>query len=340
MTTIDVPAPVSGGLLLSYRCSCRCRHCMYACSPDWEADWIGEDKLERGLSVLSDKIIPAPAGPDSMGLNHGLHFTGGEPFLNYELLCSAVEMADEKGIPSLFVETNAFWCTDKEEAEERLRHLKALGLKGMMISVNPFYAEYVPFERTQRCIEAGADVFGRHTAVYQQNYYVQFQRMGLEGTLSLEDYLERAGTDALTRGVEMFLMGRAARELREYYPHHPAHTFFGGHCRPPVLRPWHNHFDNYGNYLPGYCGGISLGNWLELDDIIENGIDADEHPVLAAILSEDLKELVEFARGQGYEEREGGYMSRCDVCIDARKYLAETGDYEELQPREFYRQID
>ena len=340
MTTIDIPAPVSGGLLLTYRCSCCCRHCMYACSPDWDADWIGENELERGLSVLADRLIPAPAGPDSIGLNHGLHFTGGEPFLNYDLLCSAVEMADEKDIPSLFAETNAFWCTDAEKAEERLRHLKALGLKGIMISVNPFYTEYVPFERTKRCIDVSTDVFGRTTAVYQQAYYAQFERMGLEGTLSLEDYLERAGQDALIRGVELFLMGRAARKLREFYPHYAAHTFFGGHCRPTVLRPWHNHFDNYGNYLPGYCGGISLGNWLELDDIIEDGIDPDDRPVLAAVLREDIKALVEHARERGYEERDEGYISRCEVCIDARKYLAATGDYEELRPREFYRQLD
>jgi hypothetical protein len=340
MSTIHVPEPASGGLLLTYRCSCRCRHCMYACSPEWEPDWPDEDWLRRGLSVLSDWIVPAPGGQDSMGLNHGLHFTGGEPFLNYDLLCRATEYAEQEGIPSTFVETNCFWCTDEEAAEEKLQHLKSLGLKGIMISVNPFYAEYVPFERTRRCVRAARRVFGGNTVVYQPAYYRQFDRMGLQGTMPLEDYLENVGREGLTRGVEMFLMGRAARELREHYPHRPAHTFYGGRCRPSVLRPWHNHFDNYGNYLPGYCGGVSLGSWLELDDIVENGIDAERRPVLAAIVREDLRSLVEQARKRGYEEREEGYVSRCDLCIDARKHLAETGDYPELQPLEFYRQLD
>jgi hypothetical protein len=37
---LRLPAPVSGGLLLSYRCSSRCRHCMYACGADWRPDCV------------------------------------------------------------------------------------------------------------------------------------------------------------------------------------------------------------------------------------------------------------------------------------------------------------
>jgi hypothetical protein len=35
-------------------------------------------------------------------------------------------------------------------------------------------------------------------------------------------------------------------------------------CSPPFLREWHNHFDNYGNYMPGFCGGISFWNCRNL----------------------------------------------------------------------------
>ena len=43
---IQLPEPISGGLLLSYKCSARCDHCMYACSPQWN-DWISEEDLEK-----------------------------------------------------------------------------------------------------------------------------------------------------------------------------------------------------------------------------------------------------------------------------------------------------
>ncbi len=100
---LKLPRPLSAGFILSYRCSARCRHCIYGCSQRWPGDWPDEKTLEALLSVIKDKIKPARAGPTSVGLNEGLHFTGGEPFLRFELLLKAVEIASEMGIPSLFV---------------------------------------------------------------------------------------------------------------------------------------------------------------------------------------------------------------------------------------------
>lgn len=82
---IKIPEPISGGLLLSYKCSARCDHCMYACSPEWN-DWISKEDLEKILTQLGGRIWPNPYGEDNVSLNYGLHFTGGEPFLNFELL--------------------------------------------------------------------------------------------------------------------------------------------------------------------------------------------------------------------------------------------------------------
>ena len=45
MTTVAIPAPISGGLMLSYKCTAACQHCMYACSPKWDADWISPADL-------------------------------------------------------------------------------------------------------------------------------------------------------------------------------------------------------------------------------------------------------------------------------------------------------
>ena len=40
MTSVKVPQPISGGLLLSYKCSAECLYCMYLCSSKWEAEWL------------------------------------------------------------------------------------------------------------------------------------------------------------------------------------------------------------------------------------------------------------------------------------------------------------
>lgn len=336
---MKIPRPISGGLMLSYKCPAECRHCMYACSPKWAGAWITVDQLERFLPQLADVIEPSPYGPQYMSLNHGLHFSGGEPFMNFKLLLKAVEMAETLKIPSTFVETNCYWCKTDERTAERLQVLREKGLKGIMISVNPFYAEYVPFERTDRCIRISREVFGQNVMVYQLEYYHLFKHLGITGRLSIDAYLKLAGEKSLTERVELFLMGRAAETLKSLYPGYPAKRFFSTPCQPAFLRSWHNHFDNYGNFMPGYCGGISLGSWFELDQLVKEGIDLKNRPVLKYLVKEDMKDLLNFAKDLGYQDLNEGYVSKCHLCLDIRKYLVSSGDYEELRPREFYAQL-
>lgn len=336
MTRVKVPRPISGGLLLSYRCTAECRHCMYACSPKWEGDWITPNELEVALSQLGKTIMPSPWGDQMVSLNYGLHFTGGEPFLNFELLLNAVQIAEELRIPSTFVETNCYWCSNDEVTRERLKILRESGLRGILISVNPFYAEYVPFERTERCIGISKEVFGNNVMVYQIEYYYRFKQLGIKKRISLEDYLRLTKKEDLIERVELFLMGRAALQLKDFYANYPAHAFFNEPCRPPILRNWHNHFDNYGNLMPGYCGGISLGNWNNLDELINEGINLKEHPILGFLIAEDVQGLFHFAKDFGYKEAPKGYVSKCDLCLDLRKYLVLKKDFDELNPKEFY----
>jgi hypothetical protein len=313
---------------------------MYACSPRWKSDWIAEADLDAVLDQLARTVVPAPGGPDAIGLSHGLHFTGGEPFLKFDRLARAVEKADALGIPSLFVETNGFWARKDGETRERLETLKAKGLRGIMISVNPFYLEFVPFERTERAVRAALQVFGDNTFVYQVEYFRQFLALGIRGTLPLDDYLKREGIADFTRRVEFFMAGRAPFALEgrfeRYFPKYPAARLLDAGCEPPFLRPWHNHVDPDGNYMPGFCGGISLGDARRLDRLMAEGIDTAGRPVLGFLLDEDLAGLLDFARERGYAEREAGYFSRCHLCADVRRHLVRGGDCPELRPRAFY----
>ena len=336
MARIAVPPPISCGLFLSYRCNSRCRHCIYACSPDWAADWITERNLLTILGQLSTRIEPSPLGRDRVSLNHGLHFTGGEPFLDFNLLLKGVEIARDLGIPSTFVETNCYWCADDQTARDRMTSLKNKGLSGMMISVNPFYLEYVPFDRTERAIRIGQEIFPGNLMVYQVEHYLHFRELGIRGSLPLEKYLGMVGPQYLRGATELFLTGRAAYELKSLYPGRSARHFVKEPCQPPFLRDWHNHIDNYGNYIPGYCAGISLGDASDLERIWSEGIDAESHPVLAFLATGDFEGLLGFASSQfGYREAAGGYVSKCHLCLDIRKHLSREG-FRELKPEEFY----
>ncbi|KPK77975.1 MAG: hypothetical protein AMJ89_01470 [candidate division Zixibacteria bacterium SM23_73] len=334
MTHLKLPEPISGGLFLSYQCNAECRHCMYACSPKWK-DWISEEDLRIVLSQLAGKIKPSPFGPEKVNLNHGLHFTGGEPFLNFKLLLKAVTIAQELNVPSTFVETNCYWCINDKKTREKFQTLKEKGLKGILISVNPFYLEYVPFERTERGIRIAMEIFGENVMVYQLECYLRFKKLGIKGTISLEEYV-KDWWDNLSEKLELFLMGRAVTRLKHLYPKYPSDSFLEIPCMPPFIRNWHNHFDNYGNCLPGYCGGISLGSWQALDKLIEEGIDLDHHPVLEFLISQDFKGLLQFAKDSGFQELKEGYISKCDLCTDIRKQLLAKKDINELKPKEFY----
>jgi hypothetical protein len=340
----QLPAPTSGGLILSYKCSAACKHCMYACSPKWPADWITEADLESMLAQLAETIQPSPHGPEAIGVNDGLHFTGGEPFLNFRLLCRAAEIARDLGIPSTFVETNAAWCINDQITREKLRLLKDKGLKGILISVNPYFLEYVPFERTECCIRNSLEIFRPNVIVYQLEYYKRFKNWGFTGTVSLEEYFWKEKQEDFARNVEFFLMGRAPYALRgrlqEHFPRYPASVLVGLACQLPFLRPWHNHFDNYGNYVPGFCAGVSLGDCRHLDRLLREGVSTEDRPVLKFLMEEDLGGLLRFARERGYEEAKGGYFSSCHLCVDLRRHLAASGRFAELNPAEFYQHLE
>jgi len=344
--TVSVPEPISGGLILSYRCSARCRHCMYACSKEWPADWISEEDAGRILQGLAGRIHAGPYGSGVLSLNHGLHFTGGEPFLNFPLLSRCVETARELDIPGLFAETNCFWATSENRAREMLASLKVRGLVGILISVNPFYLEYVPFERTERAIRVGREVFGANVMVYQQSYYEMFRTMKTTGTVAFESFLRMEGGGRFAENTEFFLSGRAPYSMEyleaeglELFPRSSAEAFLREPCRPDFLRRWHNHFDNYGNFVPGYCGGLSLGDSRELGRLLSEGIRLDERPVLRFIVEDDFRGLLGFAQERGYERNPEGYFSKCHLCADIRRHLVGVEDFPELRPREFYRRL-
>jgi hypothetical protein len=273
--------------------------------------------------------------PGRIGVNEGIHFTGGEPFLNFDLLLRLTETAKRVGIPTTFVETNAFWCRDDEGTRGRLTRLKHAGLDGILVSANPFILEQIPFERTERAVRISREVFGGNAIVYQHFFYEQFRGLGLRGTLAFEDYLTRAGHGL--QHVELFASGRVPYKLAALYEHYPASRFLRASCRRELIRDWHIHVDNYCNFIPGYCGGLSLGDARELDAICR-GINLDERPVLAALLT-SLGELYRLGQQFGYEERDG-YISKCHLCLDIRAHLARQGDFKELKPRAFCERLE
>ncbi|MFX0185233.1 MAG: hypothetical protein ACFE95_19295, partial [Candidatus Hodarchaeota archaeon] len=275
---------------------------------------------------------------ENVSLNYGLHITGGEPFLNYNLLLKSIQIANEFQIPSLFVETNCYWCRNDESTRKKLIELRNNGLKGILISVNPFILEHIPFERTERAIRVSKDIFGNNVMVYQMYYYHQFKSLEIREKLSIEEYLKQIDINKLQKHVELIKMGRAVYKLQNLYRKYPLDYFFDMNCTQELVRSWHNHFDNYGNYMPGYCGGLSWGKIRDLDSLCNEGIDLEEFPIFKSLILGNLKELHSFAvENYNYKDKSDEYISKCHLCLEIRKKIAlETDKLKELKPREFY----
>ena len=213
-----------------------------------------------------------------------------------------------------------------------------MGLHGILISVNPFIPEQVPFERTKRAAKIGKEIFSKSVIIYQGFFYHQFKGFNIKNCLSFEEYLQKVGHESLYQ-IELLPMGRVAYKLAHLYKKYPAKTFFGESCKEELTRNWHIHIDNYCNYVTGYCGGISLGDARDLDSLHEIGL--DKKPILETLVT-DLKKLYEFGIEEfGYKELSEGYISKCHFCVDIRKCLAkQTDEFEELRPREFYSHLE
>jgi hypothetical protein len=210
----------------------------------------------------------------------------------------------------------------------------------MLVSVNPFILEQVPFERTERAIKIGREVFHGNLMTYQELFHIQFERLGIRGTLSFEEYMRRTDSEGLLGNVELLPMGRAAYALNHLYRRYPAQQFSCESCREELTRGWHIHVDNYCNYMTGYCGGISLGDARDITSICQ-GIDLDEHPILSA-LAADLKRLFELGiKVFNYKQLAEGYISKCHLCVDIRRHIVQqTDEFRELGPREFYDHLE
>ncbi len=94
--------PFRVGLILTYRCNAECRHCFFECSPS-RTGVMPRQTAKRAIDEAS-----------KLGAEW-VSFSGGEPFLEYDLMKELIALSIGKRlIPE--VVTNGFWGQTMEEA--------------------------------------------------------------------------------------------------------------------------------------------------------------------------------------------------------------------------------
>lgn len=326
MEQYRVPPLLSGGIMLSYRCSSTCKHCLYNCSPRQPDEWISRDTATRMIAALSRE--------SRLG---GLHIAGGEPTLNPDLLVEVIGMITRAGLDLDYVETNAGWCRDRAKARALMDRMYSAGLRCILVSVSMFHNEFIPFSSTRACIEMGREVFGPGGVfVYMPHIFEILSSMPDEGTHSLEEFMQHAGITDRARLAELYGLipgGRVVRALRTSYKPVSATSFRSQTCRNQLLSTTHFHLDNCGRLFTGLCPGIVSGTIDDLHPVAT----ADTHPVFVTLCELGPVGLMDIAvERHGYRPNPSGYVSKCDLCFDVRRHLVATGWFPELQPPGFY----
>ncbi len=324
--------PEDLGLILTYRCHSGCKHCLYNCGPRWEKEPISSSTLHEALEAVC-----------TWTRRPQVHLTGGEPFLCFERLLEGTQVATELGL-ACYVETSASWCTDEAEAVERFTVLREAGLQAVLISCSPFHAERIPPLRTMRAIHAAIKVFGpRQTIVYLPNFIEILQRFDLDRPTPLARYEEEFGAERagqiLWGGYGIISGGRAGYRLGHLVPHYPVTALVQKRCARELLHAPHSHFDLYGHFIASFCGGLTVGDWHDLPQLLDDFQAGRYPPLVERLIEYGPHGLFEWAQANyDYHPLPEGYTGKCHLCVDVRRHLVQVApdDFPELRPRGFY----
>lgn len=321
--SLTIPALRGGGLVLGYRCSSRCRHCLYACGPHRRD---GGPPAGQGPEPLLELL--AERAPRA-----SFHIGGGEPFLDLELLQQVIEGMHQRGLRLEYVETNASWVKNARQAGEVLQRLRGAGLACVLVSLSPFHAEFIPLQRTLALIEAANHTLPGGAFVWIQGFIEDLRDHPPHQRLDLDRHLAARGASyarQLAARYSLVPAGRAGRYLHHQGQRRPWHeAAASGDCLSRLTSTSHFHVDLQKAYVPGLCAGITLPL-----SHVPGPIDLGRYPLLSALVRGGVAELVELAAAEGFKPHPD-YASACDLCTHVRCFLYPQG-HAELGPPGFY----
>ena len=291
----------NGQIMVTYRCSAACRHCLVLASP----------RQSRALVAVADAV---EYGRDFQALGRDVILAGGETLLFFRHTLAVCRALAAIGVPVAFVESNGSWCLSDDLVRDRLTQLRDAGVRGMYFSIDLYHQEFVPAERVCRGIRIARELFA---TVYAP-------------ALSLEEARQKEGQavdpallqQAVRRGAVHYI-GRAALALAPLAEPRPLQDLTCQNCRKDldIDHLQEIQVDPFGFVRPDWCPGVNLGNTRQTR---VRQLCRTQH-VLETPLLRDLAEggpaaLLPLARHHGIEPCPA-YASKCHLCFDLRRRL-------------------
>jgi len=325
-TRLNIRRLFSGGVIANYHCSARCKHCLYASSPQWPKHYMDPSTADRVFQALRRLGCRA------------VHIGGGEPLLDVDRLKPVLDMAVQHEVEIDYIETNCSWYRSEDQAVDVLRQLQRHGVSTLLISISPFHNEFVAMEKVMgmilACRRAGTGMFP-----WQEQFYAELAELDAARPHSLDELEQRFGPGYCRRLKDRFGLTMRGRALLYYEPildKRPYRLFLeqSQGCRE-LEQVMHFHVDLGARYIPGSCSGLACA----VSDLGQP-LHPEDYPLLTALYSRGVAGLHDFAAPRGFEPQPQ-YVSKCHLCMDIRRFLAlESGEpWAELEPVEYYRQV-
>ena len=322
---IKIDRLVTGGIITNYKCSSKCRHCSYSSSPKWPDDYMTPSMADEIFTILK-------------GLGcYSVHIGGGEPLLKPDKILGILEAAQRSDIDIEYIETNASWHRDEASTLAVLKELKNRGVHTLLISIDPYHNEYIPFWKVKAlisaCSRAKMNVFP-----WLMDFWEDIDAMDEYSPHSLDEYARLFGRDYLMSLPERYGLNLKGRAFKTYNPvmkMQPLERILeeSQPCRL-LSGIYHFHVDLYGNFIPQPCPGFSI----PLRELAA-GADPDRYRIFSIMHSVGIEGFTELAgKEYGYIPK-AEYSGKCHLCYDIRNYLVlELGlDLPDLKPDGHYR---
>jgi len=295
-----IPFLTTIGLMITYRCTVSCAHCVVQAGPH-----RSEGMDPRDIRQWVDQIARYRDG-----LMAGIAVTGGEPFSERNKLQLVSSLAASAGL-AVSVVSNAYWATNLESARACLRGVP--GISFLSISTDVHHQEFIPFDRVRNAVRAAEELGMTY------NVAICTATENDERYKAIRSEAEKITDGANIRVAVTFPAGRA-RQIRQDLDYEvlpeptPSACTMAG---TPVIFPNGDVIGCIGPVMDiGTPHPLHLGNLVRepLADILER---AERNAVLHAIRVWGPRILMEWLREHRFDGNPpGGFIadSTCDVC--------------------------
>lgn len=137
----EIPFLSNIGLMLTYKCTIACPHCIVKAGPNRKEEMLLEDALKWIDELRSYRD----------GYIMGISLTGGEPFYNVEMLAAISGYASERGFV-VSVVSNAYWAATRESALEILSQCSSI--KVLSVSADVGHQQFIPLSNVRNAVWA------------------------------------------------------------------------------------------------------------------------------------------------------------------------------------------